>query len=269
MAIIKRTTKGSALTHAELDGNFDHLDSVKVEKSTLGNNQLLYRDKDGNLTVLTVNEQELVGRLTGNNIDGLDATTVKNILSLVIADVSGLQTTLDGKASTSHIHSIADVTDLATELAGKTDIGHTHSISDITNLQSTLDAMPKWEVLSLTSTDIGALSGTSGTIDIKTLSTNSTILGVKLVVVNGFSGGSNTTIDGELVIDTPSDTIISSSSLLTSNTFTGSGIYHNGIDTPSSKIQLNLSADVELSSIDSGDAKIFILSTEDTNALTI
>jgi hypothetical protein len=51
-----------------------------------------------------------------------------------------LQTTLDGKAASSHTHSIANVTGLQTALDGKSNTGHTHAIADVTGLQAALDA---------------------------------------------------------------------------------------------------------------------------------
>lgn len=56
-----------------------------------------------------------------------------------IADVTGLQTELNGKASTSHTHAISDVTGLQTALDGKASSSHTHIISDVTGLQTALD----------------------------------------------------------------------------------------------------------------------------------
>jgi hypothetical protein len=56
-----------------------------------------------------------------------------------IADITNLQTTLDGKAPTSHNHAIADITNLQTTLDGKAPTSHTHTIANITNLQTTLD----------------------------------------------------------------------------------------------------------------------------------
>ena len=68
-----------------------------------------------------------------------------------IANVTGLQTALDGKqasgsyASATHGHSISDVTGLQTALDGKQASGsyaasvHTHGISDVTGLQTALD----------------------------------------------------------------------------------------------------------------------------------
>lgn len=57
-----------------------------------------------------------------------------------IADVTGLQTALDGKAAAPHTHAIANVTGLQTALDGKAATSHTHAISDVTGLQTALDA---------------------------------------------------------------------------------------------------------------------------------
>ena len=50
-----------------------------------------------------------------------------------IANVTNLQTTLDGKASSVHTHAIADVTALQTTLDGKASSVHTHAATDITS----------------------------------------------------------------------------------------------------------------------------------------
>jgi hypothetical protein len=60
-----------------------------------------------------------------------------------VADVTGLQSALDGKqaagsyAAASHGHAIADVTGLQTALDGKSAVGHTHAWGDITGKPST------------------------------------------------------------------------------------------------------------------------------------
>jgi hypothetical protein len=58
----------------------------------------------------------------------------------VINDVTGLQTALDGKTNTGHTHTIANVTGLQTALDGKSNTGHTHVINDVTGLQTALNA---------------------------------------------------------------------------------------------------------------------------------
>ena len=66
-----------------------------------------------------------------------------------IANVTDLQTTLDGKAATghshteyaatAHTHTIANVTNLQTTLDGKAATAHTHTIANVTGLQTALD----------------------------------------------------------------------------------------------------------------------------------
>ena len=56
-----------------------------------------------------------------------------------IANVTNVQTTLDGKAASSHTHTIANITNLQTTLDGKAASSHTHTIANITGLQTELD----------------------------------------------------------------------------------------------------------------------------------
>lgn len=55
-----------------------------------------------------------------------------------IADTTGLQTALDGKAALVHTHVAADVTDLQPLLDAKSDVGHGHTIGDVAGLSSAL-----------------------------------------------------------------------------------------------------------------------------------
>ena len=57
----------------------------------------------------------------------------------VIADVIGLQAALDSKAALVHAHAIADVTGLSDALNGKANLVHTHVIADVIGLQAILD----------------------------------------------------------------------------------------------------------------------------------
>ena len=52
---------------------------------------------------------------------------------------SEVDTALNGKASSTHTHTISDVTNLQTTLDGKASSSHSHSISDVTNLQTNLN----------------------------------------------------------------------------------------------------------------------------------
>lgn len=74
------------------------------------------------------------------------------------------QTALDGKAATSHTHAIADVTGLQSALDGKQAAGsyaaatHTHAISDVTGLQTALDGKQK-TITSGTAAPSGGVDG--------------------------------------------------------------------------------------------------------------
>lgn len=56
-----------------------------------------------------------------------------------LSNQTDLATALNGKASSSHSHSISDVTNLQSSLDGKASSTHSHTISEITNLQTTLN----------------------------------------------------------------------------------------------------------------------------------
>lgn len=99
----------------------------------------------------------VVANANGNNVD-------IDLGSVAVADISGLQAALDGKAATAHAHAISEVTNLQTALdskaasihlhddryytetevdtalATKANTTHAHTITDTTNLQTSLDA---------------------------------------------------------------------------------------------------------------------------------
>lgn len=56
-----------------------------------------------------------------------------------IAQITNLQTTLDGKSNNGHSHAISSVTGLQDALNGKAASSHTHTIANVTGLQSALD----------------------------------------------------------------------------------------------------------------------------------
>ena len=95
MTIVKRLVKGSKLTHAELDGNFDHLENNKLNKSVLAtNNAVLIKDSGGNIVEVVVEASRIMGRSATGEIRPLTATEVKTLLAIAIADVSGLTAAL-------------------------------------------------------------------------------------------------------------------------------------------------------------------------------
>lgn len=57
----------------------------------------------------------------------------------VIADVTNLQASLDGKAPTGHSHTIANVTGLQVALDSKAPLAHSHPMSDVIGLEENLN----------------------------------------------------------------------------------------------------------------------------------
>lgn len=75
-----------------------------------------------------------------DKLDGKDSTEFANASHThTIAQVSNLQSTLDGKAAASHTHTIANVTNLQSALDGKAAKTHSHTIAQVSGLQSALD----------------------------------------------------------------------------------------------------------------------------------
>lgn len=62
-----------------------------------------------------------------NDLTDKPSTFPPSTHSHTISNITSLQTTLDGKASTSHSHTIGDVTSLQTALDGKSSTSHNHS----------------------------------------------------------------------------------------------------------------------------------------------
>jgi len=79
------------------------------------------------------------GSVAWVDITGKPSTFPPSVHAHVIADVTNLQTSLDGKAAASHTHAIADVTGLQVALDGKAATSHTHIIANVTGLQTALD----------------------------------------------------------------------------------------------------------------------------------
>jgi hypothetical protein len=57
-----------------------------------------------------------------------------------IAQITGLQNILNGKAATVHTHPMTEIVGLVGALSGKSDISHTHSIPQISGLRGELDS---------------------------------------------------------------------------------------------------------------------------------
>jgi hypothetical protein len=57
-----------------------------------------------------------------------------------IAQITGLQNILNGKAASIHTHAMGEITGLNSALQGKADLNHTHAIDAITGLRGELDS---------------------------------------------------------------------------------------------------------------------------------
>jgi hypothetical protein len=95
-----------------------------------------------------------LGLAGGSLVESVAGRTGNVVLS--ISDITNLQTTLDGKAGSSHSHAISDITGLQTTLDSKASSSHSHAISDITGLQTTLDGKASTSSVSTLSSNVGA-----------------------------------------------------------------------------------------------------------------
>lgn len=99
-----------------------------------GAGRIVMQSPDINFTTTPkVNGQAIPDKATA------DATYATKVHAHAIADVTNLQTTLDGKAPSNHTHAISGVTGLQTALDGKAAVTHTHQIADVSGLQTSLD----------------------------------------------------------------------------------------------------------------------------------
>jgi hypothetical protein len=125
-----------AYTTAQVDtalatkSNTGHTHSIS-DVTSLSTNLLTKTDKTipavtGNFAALNGS-----GNITDSGVQSSSFAAASH--THTIANVTSLQTALDGKAATSHTHAIADTTGLQTALDGKAAATHTHAAADITS----------------------------------------------------------------------------------------------------------------------------------------
>lgn len=148
------------------------------------------------LTNRNIANQHTIAAITGlqSTLDGKAATAHTHI----IGDVTGLQVALDTKAAVVHTHVIGDVTGLQFALDSKAAVSHTHAIADVTNLQTTLDGKAATSHTHTIANVTGlqtALDSKQATLvsstNIKTIN-GASILGSGDLIVTGSGGEINT-----------------------------------------------------------------------------
>jgi hypothetical protein len=85
-----------------------------------------------------ISADQLAAITAANSPSGINPFSTASHIH-TIANISGLQTALDGKSVVGHSHLIANITGLESALDGKSGTGHTHEISGITGLLDALD----------------------------------------------------------------------------------------------------------------------------------
>lgn len=162
------------------------------------------------------------GSVTWDDVTGKPSTFTPSAHAHIIAEVTGLQTALDGKqasgsyAAAVHTHIIGDVTGLQTALDGKQAAGsyaaasHTHIIGDVTGLQTALDGkqaagsyQPLATVLtnttaSFTTAQETKLSGITAGASVSSVSGTGTVSGLTLTGTVTTTG--NLTLGGTLSV---------------------------------------------------------------------
>lgn len=111
-----------------------------------------------------------------------------------VANVTGLQTALDGKAGASHVHTIANVTGLQTALDGKSATSHVHVIADVTGLQTAIDGKAAASHVHT----IANVTGLQTALDAKAGTA------ITISAGNGLTGGGSLAANRTMTLGTPS-----------------------------------------------------------------
>ena len=136
VARIPNLDTGKITSGTFADARIPNLDTGKITTGTFADVRIPSLDT-GKITTGTFADARIPSLDTGKITTGTFADA--RIPSLAISKTTGLQTALDGKASTSHTHAISDITGLQTALDGKAPTSHTHTIANVSGLQTALD----------------------------------------------------------------------------------------------------------------------------------
>lgn len=173
----------------------------------------------------------VVGTSGGGNVTsvfGRSGVVVAQAGDYSVAQISGLQTALDGKSNVGHGHAITDITNLQTTLNGKSNVGHGHSISEISGLQGSLDSKSN---VGHTHT-IAEVGGLQGTLDSKANTNGSNASGTWGINITGTAGNANALAGQSLTTSsTPSSVVQRDGGGYITNTYfhtTGGGSERNG-----------------------------------------
>lgn len=97
--IVTRTSKGSALSHAEMDQNWTNLNADKIKKSALANNSILYKNNAGEVNSVVIGPETIAGRKQTGEIVALTKSEVIAMLGIpLMIKKSGINTTIQDDA---------------------------------------------------------------------------------------------------------------------------------------------------------------------------
>ena len=202
------TTHTHAVATTTANGLMSSADKTKLDGVTTGANNYVHPTTDGNLHVpatSTTNNLKVLkagatagsiawGNVAYSELTGIPSTFTPAAHTHAISDVTGLQTALDGKASSTHTHAISDVTGLQTTLDSKAASSHVHTIANVTGLQTALDGK----------------SDTTHTHAVATTTVNGLMSSADKTKLDGVASGANNyvhpTTDGSLHVPATSTT---------------------------------------------------------------
>lgn len=180
-------------------------------------------------TNVTLNYDDTANTLTINSSGG--GSVSWGSITGTLSSQTDLQSALNGKASSTHTHIIADVTGLQTALDGKQAAGsyaaasHTHIIADVTGLQTALDGKQAIFTSQTANTFFAAPNGSAG------VPTFRAIVAADIPTLNQNTTGSAATLTTGRTIGMTGDVSWTSASFNGSGDVTGTSTIGTGVVT--------------------------------------